>query len=132
AIQNEQYNTKTHDLGFMLYCPFGNGYRLTRNESYKPIMLNGARSLATRFDPDKGVIKSWEKYKEYEYPVIIDNMMNLEFLLWASKAAGETRLRDIAVKHADITLKNHFRKDNSSYHMVCYGDNGEVIAKKTV
>jgi hypothetical protein len=51
AVEKEQYNTRTHDLGFMIYCPFGNGYWLTKNEAYKPIMLTGAKSLATRFDP---------------------------------------------------------------------------------
>lgn len=81
AVEKEQFNTRTHDLGFMLYCPFGNGYRLTKNETYKNIMLTGAKSLATRFDPKVGLIKSWETFKGgYTYPVIIDNMMNLEFL----------------------------------------------------
>lgn len=131
AIQKEQYNTSTHDLGFMLYCPFGNGYRLTGNQAYKQIMLHGAESLSTRFNPQVGVIKSWNDFKGYKYPVIIDNMMNLEFLLWASKNSGNNRYHDIAVKHADATLKNHFRPDNSSYHVVAYGPAGEVLARKT-
>jgi Highly conserved protein containing a thioredoxin domain len=132
AVENEKHNTTTHDLGFMLYCPFGNGYRLTKNEAYKAIMLEGAASLATRFNPSVGLIKSWEKFKDtYDYPVIIDNMMNLEFLLWAAKESGNKKFRDISIRHADNTLKNHFRKNNSSYHVVCYDAKGKVIAKKT-
>ena len=131
AVQKEQYNTTTHDLGFMIYCPFGNGYRITKNPVYKQVMLQGAKSLATRFDPDKGVIKSWETFKEYNYPVIVDNMMNLDFLFWAAKATGDKKYYNIAVSHADSTLKNHFRPDYSSYHIVCYGPGGKVLAKKT-
>lgn len=131
AVEKEKYNTTTHDLGFMLYCPFGNGYRLTNNEKYKDIMLVGAESLATRFNPKIGLIKSWEEFKGFDYPVIIDNMMNLEFLLWASKASGNKKYHDISTIHADNTLKNHFRKDYSSYHVVCYDPNGKVLAKKT-
>lgn len=132
AVEKEQYNTGTHDLGFMLYCPFGNGYRLTQNETYKNIMLTGAKSLATRFNPQVGLIKSWNKFQQkYDYPVIIDNMMNLEFLFWAAKTSGDKSLYNLSVTHADNTLKNHFRADNSSYHVICYGPNGEVLAKKT-
>ncbi len=136
AMAKEQYNTRTHDLGFMLYCPFGNGYRLTRNPVYPTILLNGANSLATRFRPDYRVIKSWDNFTDkagvkYNYPVIIDNMMNLEFLFWAAKTSGNKRFRDICISHADQTLKNHFRPDASSYHVVCYGDGGKVLARRT-
>ncbi len=131
AVEKEQYNTGTHDLGFMIYCPFGNGYRLTKNEAYKPIMLTGAKSLATRFDPKVGLIKSWNSFKGgYTYPVIIDNMMNLEFLFWAARESGNKELYNLSVTHADNTLKNHYRADNSAYHVICYGPNGEVLAKK--
>jgi unsaturated chondroitin disaccharide hydrolase len=131
AIEKEKYNKTTHDLGFMLYCSFGNGYRLTKNEKYKDIMLIGAESLATRFNPKIGLIKSWEEFKGYDYPVIIDNMMNLEFLLWAAKASGNSKFYDLCITHADNTLKNHFRKDYSSYHVVCYDTTGKVLARKT-
>lgn len=132
AIKNEQFNTSTHDLGFMIYCAFGNGFRLTKNKEYKKIMLNGATSLSSRFNPKVGLIKSWDIFQnKYSYPVIIDNMMNLEYLFWAARESGNRKFYDICVKHADNTLKNHFRADNSSYHVICYGSNGEVLAKKT-
>ncbi|HTN00146.1 MAG TPA: glycoside hydrolase family 88 protein [Pedobacter sp.] len=131
AVEKEKYNTSTHDLGFMLYCPFGNGYRLTKNEAYIEPMLTGAKSLATRFDPKYGLIKSWDKHADCEYPVIIDNMMNLEFLFWAAKQSKDKRLYDIAVTHADNTLMHHFRPDFSSYHVVCYLPGTKVFRKKT-
>ena len=131
AVEQEQYNKGTHDLGFMIYCPFGNGYRLTKNEAYKPVMLTGAQSLATRFDPKVGLVKSWNSFKGgYNYPVIIDNMMNLEFLFWAAKESGNKDLYNLCITHADNTMKHHYRPDHSAYHVICYGPNGEVLAKK--
>lgn len=131
ALEKEQYNTKTHDLGFMLYCSYGNGLRITNNQSYKPIMLKGAESLSTRFNPNVGLIKSWETFKGYSYPVIIDNMMNLEFLFWASRESGDKKYRQLSLIHADNTLKNHYRADNSSYHVVCYDEQGNILKKMT-
>lgn len=131
ALDKEKYNKSTHDLGFMLYCPYGNGYRLTQNAAYIEPMLTGANSLATRFNPSYGLIKSWDKHANCNYPVIIDNMMNLEFLFWAAKQSKNKRLYDIAVTHADNTLKNHFRKDYSSFHVVCYLPGTKVFRKKT-
>ena len=109
----------------MAYCSFGNGYRLTANESYKKILLNSAESLSTRFIPMAGVIKSWDFSRSYSgtpwyCPVIIDNMMNLELLFFASKMGGNDKYRKIAISHADKTLKYHIRKDYSSYHVVNY------------
>ncbi|OAQ42399.1 glucuronyl hydrolase [Pedobacter psychrophilus] len=131
AVEKEKNNTSTHDLGFMLYCTFGNAYRLTHDTSYKAVMLTGASSLASRFNPDYGVIRSWDEWKGYDYPVIIDNMMNLEFLLWAAKASSSKKFYDISISHADKTIKNHFRKDYSSYHVVCYGEDGKVLKQGT-
>jgi unsaturated chondroitin disaccharide hydrolase len=131
ALDKEKHNTRTHDLGFMLYCPYGNGYRLTQNKEYIEPMVTGANSLATRFNPAYGLIKSWDKHADCEYPVIIDNMMNLEFLFWAAKQSKDKRLYDIAVTHADNTLKHHFRKDYSSYHVVCYLPGTKVYRQKT-
>jgi len=131
ALEKEKFNTGTHDLGFMLYNSFGNGYRLTNDETYKKILLQGAESLISRFNPIVGTIKSWNSEPE-NHLTIIDNMMNLEYLFWASKVTGDSRFRDIAIRHADVTLKNHFRADGSSYHVVNYDpETGEVKEKKT-
>jgi unsaturated chondroitin disaccharide hydrolase len=112
-----------HDLGFQIYCSYGNGYRLTGDTSYKNILLAAADTLATLFNPLVGTILSWPamlKEKDWPHNTIIDNMMNLELLFWASKNGGDKKLYDIAIKHAETTMHNHFRTDYSSYHVVVY------------
>ena len=120
-VEKEKYNKGNHDVGFMLYCSFGNGYRLTGNEKYKQVLLKGAESLSTRYKAHIGVIRSWDFNRAvWQYPVIIDNMMNLELLEWASKKSDNSRFDAIARSHADVTLKNHFRPDYSCWHVVSY------------
>ena len=132
-LEPEQNNTKTHDVGFMLYCSYGNGLRLTDNPAYRSVLLNGAKSLSTRFNPTVGAIKSWDHgVGTFTYPVIIDNMMNLELLFWAAHEGPAERYRDLAIRHADTTLKNHFRPDGSSFHVVDYDPaDGHVLKRVT-
>jgi unsaturated chondroitin disaccharide hydrolase len=131
-IEKEKFNTGTHDLGFMLCNSFGNGFRLTGNESYKEVLLTGARSLATRFRPNTGCIQSWGSNSKWQCPVIIDNMMNLEFLMWAFNMTGDSAFYKICISHSDTTLKNHFRTDYSSYHVVSYDTiTGKVQVRQT-
>lgn len=118
-LEPQQYNVNTHDVGFMMYCSYGNAERLASQPGYKDILVNSARSLITRFNPTVGCIKSHNR-KPDDFVVIIDNMMNLELLFWATQATGDSTYYDIAVKHADTTLKNHFRADNSLYHGLNY------------
>ena len=118
-------------MGFILNCSYGNGYRLTQDPHYRDVLIQGARTLSTRFKPEVGLIRSWDHGK-WKYPVIIDNMMNLELLTWSAREADEPRLRDIAFRHADRTLKNHFRPDASTWHVVEYNPaNGAVVKKQT-
>lgn len=132
-LESQQYNRGTHDLGFMMFCSFGNGYRLTGNMKYRDILLTSAKSLASRFNPTVGCIRSWDHNRDkWRYPVIIDNMMNLELLYWATKETGDSTYCKIADIHAHTTMKNHFRDDFSSYHVVDYDDiTGEVRARQT-
>ncbi|WP_223150979.1 glycoside hydrolase family 88 protein [Flavobacterium ajazii] len=130
--------TKNHDLGFMMFCSFGNAYRLTKNEEYKKVILESSKSLATRYRPDAKVIQSWEitdgglRQKGFVGPVIIDNMMNIEMLEWASQNSTDKSFADIARNHANSTIKNHFRPDYSSYHVLDYDlTTGEVRKKVT-
>ncbi|MEJ5961542.1 glycoside hydrolase family 88 protein [Pedobacter immunditicola] len=120
-IEREKYTTDNHDVGFMLYCSFGNGLRITGEERYKEVLLTGAKSLATRFHPTVGLIRSWDHNTAvWQYPVIIDNLMNLELMLWAADYAKDDGFKKIAISHADNTLQYHFRSDFSSYHVVSY------------
>lgn len=132
-LEKEKMNGSTHDMGFKVYCSFGNGYRLTQDEHYKEVLLQSARTLATRFKPAAGIIRSWDhSTAKWLCPVIIDNMMNLEMLFWASEQTNNPKYREIAISHADKTLKNHFREDMTSYHVVSYlADSGEVESKGT-
>lgn len=121
-----------HDLGFQVFNSYGNGYRLTKNPEYKDIILKTADTLATLFNPNVGTILSWPRdVPNMEWPqhnTIMDNMINLELLFWASKNGGNKDLYDMAVSHADVTMENHFRSDYTSYHVVVYDkDTGEKI-----
>ncbi|MEI6948631.1 glycoside hydrolase family 88 protein [Paraflavisolibacter sp. H34] len=132
ALDSAQYLTHTHDLGFMLYCSYGNALRITRDSAaYLPPLKTGAQNLFNRFNPKVGVIRSWD-FSWWHYPVIIDNMMNLEYLYWAAGAFNQPRYAGAATTHALTTKKNHFRKNFSSYHVVDYDpQTGKVLRKGT-
>jgi len=130
-IEGQKTNGGTHDMGFKVYCSVGNGYRLTKDQHYKDVIIEAAQTLSTRFNPKVGSIKSWDN-KMWKFPVIIDNMMNLELLFEATKLSGDSSFYKIAVTHANTTMKNHFRPDYSSYHVVSYDpETGAVLKKQT-
>lgn len=129
VLKKEQFNKSTHDLGFMMYCSFGNALKIDPKPEYKEILINSAKSLVTRFDPKVGCIKSWNG-KKNDFLVIIDNMMNLELLFWATRETGDSSYYKIAVTHANTTMKNHFRDDYSSYHVINYNQETGGVQKK--
>lgn len=132
-IEDQKTNGGTHDMGFKMYCSFGNGYRLTGDSVYRNILLESAATLITRYKPTIGCIRSWDHSRDkWQCPVIIDNMMNLELLYWAFRESGDSTYYNIATTHARTTMKNHFRPDYSSYHVVDYDTiSGEVLHKHT-
>ncbi len=130
-LGKEQYNTGTHDLGFMMFDSFGKWYDLYPADSVAQILVNSAWSLSSRYNDTVKAIRSWNSRPE-DFLVIIDNMMNLELLIWASEYTGNSRFREIAIQHANTTLKNHFREDGSSYHVLNYDpQTGAIKEKKT-
>ena len=130
-VEAAKNNRGTHDLGFMLNCSFGQGYRLTGSAAYRAVLLTGAASLATRYNPTVGCTRSWD-FGTWKFPVIIDNMMNLELMTWSARAGGPAAHGDIATSHAERTRSNHFRTDASSWHVVDYEpDTGAVRGKQT-
>lgn len=132
VIASNQYYTGNHDLGFMMYCSFGNAYRITKDPKYKPFLFNAAQSLSTRYRPTIKAIQSWNSSKKFACPVIIDNMMNLELLYWVSNNGGDQQFKNIALTHSNTTLKNHFRPDYSSWHVIDYDTlTGKVLKKLT-
>lgn len=137
-FEDHKNRTDNHDLGFIFNCSYGNGYRLTKNNAFKEVMITAGNSLTTRFNSTIGSIQSWDvKYgwqaeRNWQFPVIIDNMMNLELLFEVSKLTGDDTYKKVAIAHANTTMKHHFREDYSSYHVVDYDTiTGAVRAKQT-
>lgn len=120
----------THDLGFMINCSFGNALRLAPNDSIKSIIVETANNLCSRFNPEIGCIRSWD-FGHWNFPVIIDNMMNLDLLFNATRLTGDSTYYKVAVKHAQTTIKHHFRPDYTSYHVISYNNDGTVESKGT-
>ena len=139
AIAEAQNLTSPHDIGFIINCSYGNGRRFVKSAEYDSVLVQAAKSLCTRFRPDAGVIQSWntspgswQASRGWTCPVIIDNMMNLELLFEATKISGDSTFYNVAVAHANTTLKEHFRDNGSCYHVVDYNPaNGEVFSRQT-
>ncbi|MFB9056877.1 glycoside hydrolase family 88 protein [Mariniflexile ostreae] len=119
-VEDEKYNTKDHDIGFRIYCSYGEGYKLTKAPEYRDVIIQAAKSAITRYDPKIGAIMSWEPNlgRDWQFPVIIDNMINLELLFAATKLTGDDTFYNIAVKHANTTLKYQYREDFSCSHVI--------------
>ncbi|WP_205942409.1 glycoside hydrolase family 88 protein [Pedobacter sp. SYP-B3415] len=131
GLESQKTNTGTHDLGFMLYNSYGHAYQISRNAAYKDILLAGAGSLTSRYNPRVGAIRSWDR-KQWHFPVIVDNLMNLEYLFWATQASGDSLFHKTAVSHADTDLKYRFRTDYSSWHVLEFDErSGSLMARKT-
>jgi unsaturated chondroitin disaccharide hydrolase len=132
GLESQKDNTSTHDLGFMLYNSFGQGYRLTGDDAYRQILLTAAGSLASRYSPTVGAVRSWGGRNNPVFTVIVDNMMNLELLFWAADHGGDPAWRDMAVTHALTTARDHVRPDGSTYHVVDYSARtGAVTSRGT-
>ena len=125
-----RYYKGTHDLGFMINCSYGNAERLAPNDTIKAVMKETADNLSGRFNDSIGAIRSWD-FGSWNFPVIIDNMMNLDLLFTVSKWTGDNKYKDVAIKHAITTMKNHFRPDYTCWHVVSYNNDGTVERKQT-
>lgn len=129
-MEGEKNDTDSHDVGFKIFCSFGNGYRLTGDPAWPSVIRKGAQSLSTRFNPVVGCTRSWNNRN---FPVIIDNMMNLEILFWSARNGGDTAWYDMAVSHALRTRQDHVRANGSTYHLVDYHPGtGAVLSRGTV
>jgi unsaturated chondroitin disaccharide hydrolase len=130
AMEREKTDTSSHDVGFKIFCSFGNGYRVTGDAHYAAVIRTGAQSLATRYSSVVGCTRSWNNYT---FPVIIDNMMNLEILLWGAAHGGVATWHDMAVSHGLRTRVEHVRSDGTTYHLVDFDPaTGAVLARRTV
>ena len=110
-----------HDVGFMMYCSYGNARRLLKTDKYDAILAKTATTLCKRYNDSLGLIRSWGKTDdEKTFLVIPDNMMNLELLEAASAFSGEKRFAAVARSHADVSMRHHFRADGGCYHVLNY------------
>lgn len=137
-IEHHKDLTNDHDLGFIFNNSYGKAYRITGEEQYKQVLIDASNALVTRFNDTVGCIQSWDVVDNWQaergwkFPVIIDNLMNLEMLFEASNITGDSLYRNIAIAHANTTMRNHFREDGSSYHVIDYDPTtGEVLHKVT-
>ena len=129
--------TRTHDLGFVLFTSFGQGYRLTGDPHDSAVVVQGSRTLVKRFSPVVGAIKSWDterqtdRRKSWEYPVIIDNLMNLEMLFWAAGHGGDPAWKNLAERHALTSLRGHLRDDGSTAHVALFDPRAGALQGRT-
>lgn len=131
-IENQKLNAGTHDMGFKIYCSFGEGLKEEPNNNYyKNVIVESAKTLTSRYNDSVKSIRSWDFDKEvWDFPVIIDNMMNLELLFEATRISGDSTFHKLAVNHANTTLKNQFRPDGSVYHVVNYDTISGIVKTK--
>eukprot|EP01018_Ginkgo_biloba_P032006 Gb_41472 [translate_table: standard] len=134
-----QFWNRTHDVGFVMFCSFGNAYILTHNSSYLTPLHNAALSLSTLYSQTVGCTRSWPndgnhgQRSQDRFLVIIDNMMNLELLFWVANQTADSTLYDMAFSHANRTSYDHIRPDGSTWQVVCYNStDGSVMEKYTV
>ncbi|RMJ17687.1 hypothetical protein CDV36_002696 [Fusarium kuroshium] len=137
-MAKEQFKTDNHDLGFMIMPSFSRDYDLTGNRASLDVVVNAARSLASRFSHTTGTIRSWAGARtklyniddqDVDFVVVIDSMMNLDLLYYAAHHTGDKSLADIATTHATTTLANHIRPNYSSYHLVSYDPNRQGVVR---
>lgn len=122
----------SHDVGFVMFCSYGNAYRITKEDRYKDILFTSANSVGKLFNPKVGTMRSWTWRKDWMHPTIIDNLMNLELLFWVGKNGGPRYHYENANTHVQTTMKNHVRPDFSSYHVINYDTvTGKVLDRKT-
>lgn len=141
ALEKAKNLDQHHDIGFVMYCSYGNAIKYLKDpkkvEAYEDIIIHSANTALKRYNPKVGLIKSWNKKKSWDgkttwqYPVIIDNMLNLEMLCYVSDITGDPKFRNVAISHATKTMQNHFRPDHSTYHVVDYDENGKAIHRQT-
>lgn len=129
-LDSVQFFDYDHDIGFRIFNSFGSALRFTKDSSYVPVIVDAAKTLKTRYRPVTGVIRSWDWHDQWQYPVIIDNMMNLELLFWAARQTGDAEMETIAISHAEHTMDNHFRDDYSTYHVLDYDTLSGAVREK--
>ena len=125
------YTCLHHDVGFMWHLTSGASYRITQNEKSKTRNLYAAATLFSRYNIDGEYIRAWNSEKAKNWS-IIDCLMNIPLLYWASDTIGDDRFARVAMKHADMSTWQHIREDGSVNHIVEHNpDKCEMITSHT-
>lgn len=122
-----------HDLGFLYIPSCVSAYKLTGNELAKKAALLAADKLMTRYQEKGQFIQAWgELGAKDNYRLIVDCLLNIPLLYWATDMTGEERYRDVAEKHYRATVENAIREDSSAYHTYYFDpETGAPIEGKT-
>ena len=122
----DRYTGLHHDVGFMWLLSAVADYRLTGNERSRERGLHAAHLLAGRYNPRGKFIRSWNRDRAGW--VIVDSMMNIPLLYWASETIGDPRFAYMATDHADTVMKNTVRGDGSCNHIIVLDPhNGDLL-----
>lgn len=117
-----------HDVGFLWHLTSGANYRITGDKRAYTKNLFMASTLASRYNIDGKYIRAWNFGDKYAGMSIIDCMMNLSLLYWASEEIGDNRFKRVAMSHADMAIRDHIRADGSVNHIVEHDtETGEVV-----
>jgi unsaturated chondroitin disaccharide hydrolase len=119
GITSQQFTTNTEDVGFMINTSFGNGYRLTGNPTYESVLVQAAHSLTDLFNAVVGCLGE-DATPPPDFDVIIDDMMNTELLYHVTDINGDTNLSSMAISHAERTMANQIRSNNSTFQLAVY------------
>ena len=112
-----QYKALHHDVGFMWHLTSGANYRLTGNEASAVRNFFAATSLFSRYNIDGDFIRAWNGEAQAGYS-IIDCLMNIPLLYWATDEIGDDRFKKIAMRHMEMAMRDHIRPDGSVNHIV--------------
>ncbi|WP_166738808.1 glycoside hydrolase family 88 protein [Psychromonas algarum] len=137
GVRARSYATD-NDTGFQIFDSFGLGYTIggENTEDYKSVMVTGAKTLVEeRYNNEIGAFRSWKQGVSnpisMPFEVNIDQLMNMELVLWVGKNADKPEYTQMAISHADKTWANNVRENGSTYHVVSYNSQGQVVKKRT-
>ena len=131
ALKSEEFMDKAfgemdqfyHDVGFMWHILAGANYKLTGDMAARNKDILCAMSLMSRYNVEGNFIRSWNNHwqgQNNENWTIIDCMMNIPILYWASEQIGDERFKSIAIRYADMAMRDHVRPDGSVNHIVVH------------
>jgi len=132
SMEKEQYVKADADIGYRIINSYGNAYRVTGDESYRKVLIESAKSLASRYSSKIGLVKAYDM-DQWKYPILIDHMMNVELMFIGTNVGGDPQWKEQAEQHGLNTIRTCIREDGSSVQVVDLDPNtGEVLSHDTL